>query len=245
VAELVDSKVDLIIAEGTPAVIAARRGTSTIPIFMAVSGDPVQAGLVASLSRPGGNVTGLTSLSLDVVAKRLQLLKEVVPRAARLGVLRNPQSPEKELEWKALQAVAPGLGVALQSLEIRRREDIEPAFEAGVRARVGGLLVLDDSVTLFNEDLIVARAERHRLPAIYGLSRDPRAGALMTYGPSVHEMADMAATYVDKILKGARPADLPIQQPTRFELVVSLKAAHAIGLTVPPAIRLRADRLIE
>jgi putative ABC transport system substrate-binding protein len=139
VVELVDSKVDLIPAEGTPAVIAARRGTSTIPILMAVSGDPVQAGLVASLSRPGGNVTGLTSLSLDVVAKRLQLLTEVVPRVARVGVLWNPLSPEKELEWKALRAVAPKLGVTLQSLEARRRDDIEPAFEAGVRARVGGL----------------------------------------------------------------------------------------------------------
>ncbi len=244
VAELVEGKMDIIIAEGTPAVLAARRGTSTTPIVMAVSGDPVRAGLVATLSRPGGNVTGVTSLSLEVVAKRLQLLREVVPRATRVAVLWNPSNPEKEFEWQELQAVAPRLGVTLQSLEVRGRGDIEPALEAGVRARVGGLLVLDDSVTLFNEDLIVVEAVRNRLPAICGLSVNPSAGALITYGPSVFELTDMAATFVDRILKGAKPADLPVEQPTRFELVVNLKTAKALGLTIPQSVLLRADKVI-
>jgi putative tryptophan/tyrosine transport system substrate-binding protein len=246
VAELVASKVDLIVAEGTPAVLAARRGSSTIPVIMAIGGDPVRAGLVASLSRPGGNVTGLTSMSREVVAKRLQLLKEVAPGTKRVGVLWNPLSPEKELEWEALQAVAPKLGVTLESLEIRGEGDIGTALEAAVRARAGGLLVLDDSLTLTYEELIVAAVNSKRLPAVYGFSRDPRMGALIVYGPSVFDLADMAATYVDKILRGAaKPADLPVQQPTRIELVVNLKAAQAIGLTVPPAIRFGADRVIE
>jgi len=246
-AELVGARVDIIVADGTAAALAAKAATRTVPIVMAISGDPVQAGLVASLARPDGNVTGVTSLSLELVAKRLQLIKEVVPKASRVGVLWNPASPEKELEWKELRSAASRLGVTLQSLELRRPGDLAPRLDSAVNDRAGALLLLDDSLTLSLAVDITTEVDKRRLPAIYGWDRymTVEKKGLMVYGPSVWELANTAAKYVDRILKGAKPGDLPVEQPTKFELVINVRAAKALGLTIPPPLLLRADRVIE
>jgi putative ABC transport system substrate-binding protein len=246
-AELVGARVDIIVAEGTAAALAAKAATRTVPIVIAISGDPVQAGLVANLARPGGNVTGVTSLSLELVAKRLQLIKEVVPKASRVAILWNPASPEKELEWKELRSAASRLGVTLQSLELRRPGDLAPRLDSAVSERAGALLLLDDSLTLSLAVDITTEVDKRRLPAIYGWDRymTVEKKALMVYGPSAWDLASTAAKYVDRILKGAKPADLPVEQPTKFELVINLKAAKALGLTIPPSLLLRADRVIE
>ncbi|HET8577234.1 MAG TPA: ABC transporter substrate-binding protein [Methylomirabilota bacterium] len=245
--ELVEARVDIIVAEGQAAALAAKAVTRTVPIVMAISGDPVQAGLVANLARPGGNVTGVTSLALELAAKRLQLIKDVVPKASRVAVLWNPASPEKELEWKELRAAASKLGVTLQSLELRRPGDLEPRLDSAVSDHAGALLLLDDSLTLSLAADITTAAERRRLPAIYGWDRymtvEPKG--LMAYGPTVLELAKTAARYMDRILNGAKPGDLPVEQPTKFELVINAKAARALGLTIPPSLVLRADRVIR
>ncbi len=246
-AELVGARVDIIVADGTAAALAAKAATRTVPIVMAITGDPVQAGLVANLARPGGNVTGVTSLSLELVAKRFQLIKEVVPKAGRVAILWNPASPEKELEWKELRSAASRLGVTLQSLELRRPGDLAPRLDSAVTERAGALLLLDDSLTLSLAVDITTEVDKRRLPAIYGWDRymTVEKKGLMVYGPSVWDLASTAATYVDRILKGAKPADLPVEQPTKFELVINVKAAKALGLTIPPSLLLRADRVIE
>jgi putative ABC transport system substrate-binding protein len=247
VTELVAERVDLIVAEGIAAALAAKAATRSIPIIIAIGGDPVRLGLVQSLAQPGGNVTGITSFSLELVAKRLQLLKEIAPKPSRVGVLWNPASPGKELEWTALRAAASQLGVTLQSLELRRLDDLEPRLDGAVREGAGALVVLDDSLTLSLASDIARAAERRRLPAIYGWDTYVTGvnNGLVAYGPTAWDLAKTVTEYVDKILGGARPRDLPVEQPTRFELVVNLKAAKALGLTVPPAILIRADRLLE
>jgi putative ABC transport system substrate-binding protein len=246
-AELVAARVDIIVAEGNAAASAAKAVTQAVPIVMAISGDPVQTGLVASLARPGGNVTGVTSLSLELVAKRLQLIKDVVPKASRVSVLWNPASPEKELEWKELRTAASRLGVTLQSLELRRPVDLEPRLDSAVNERAGALLLLDDSLTLSLAIEITTAVGKRRLPAIYGWDRymTVEKKGLMAYGPAVGELAKTAASYVDRILRSAKPGDLPVQQPTKFELVINVKAAKELGLTIPTSILLRADRVIE
>jgi putative ABC transport system substrate-binding protein len=246
-AELVDARVDIIVADGTVAALAAKAATQTIPIVMAISGDPIQAGLVATLARPGGNVTGVTSLSLELVAKRLQLIKEVVPKAGRVAVLWNPGNPEKELEWRKLRAASSRLAVRLQSLELRRPEDLDPQLDIAVNQRADALLVLEDSLTLSLASEITTTVERRRLPAIYGWDRyvTVEKKGLMVYGPTVWELTNTAASYADRILQGAKPGDLPVVQPTKFELVINVKAAKALGLTIPRSLLIRADRVIE
>ncbi|HSE04092.1 MAG TPA: ABC transporter substrate-binding protein [Methylomirabilota bacterium] len=245
--DLVNGQVDVIVAEGTSAALAAKAATRLVPIVMAIGGDPVQAGLVANLARPGGNVTGVTSFSLELVAKRLQLIKEIVPSATRVAVLWNPASAEKELEWKALRLAASQLNVTLHSLEVRRANAVEPLLDGAVKQRAAGLLVLDDSLTLSLARDITTAAETRRLPAIYGWDfyvRPPNNG-LVAYGPTAWDLTARVANYVDRILRGAKPGDLPVEQPARFELTVNIEAAKVVGLTLPQSILVRADRLLE
>jgi putative ABC transport system substrate-binding protein len=214
---------------------------------MAISGDPVRVGLVASLARPGGNVTGVTSFSLELVAKRLQLITEIAPKASRVAVLWNPASPGKELEWSALRAAASQLGVTLQSLELRRPGDLEARLDSAVKEGAGALLLLDDSLTLSLATAITRAVEKRQLLAIYGWDLYLRRGnnGLMAYGPTAWDLTKTITKYVDNILRGAKPGDLPVAQPTTFELVINVKAAKALGLTVPPSTLQRADRLLE
>jgi putative ABC transport system substrate-binding protein len=246
-AELVAARVDLIVAEGTAAALAAKAATQTVPIVMVISGDPVEAGLVANLARPGGNVTGVTSLSLELIAKRLQLLTEVVPRTRRVAVLWNPASPEKELEWKELRSAATRLGVTLQSLELHRRSDLGLRLDAAVAERANALMLLEDSLTLSLAENIATEVEKRRLPTIYGWERYITAGkkGLVAYGPSVWELASAATRYVDRILSHTKPGDLPVERPTKFELIINVGAARRLGLTIPPTVLLRADRVLE
>ena len=243
-AELVRLKVDVLVAPTTLAVQAAKKATSTIPIVM-FAADPVGTGLVASLARPGGNVTGLSDLHADMVTKRLQLLKDVVPSASRVAVLLNPANPSHPLQLKDLQAGAPALGVTLLSLEVKGPDDIERAFTTIGKERPGGLLVLGDRMLGTHGRRIAELAVKRRLPAIYTNRRWVEAGGLMSYGTNFPDLYRRAATYVDKILKGAKPADLPVEQPMRFELLINLKTAKALGLTIPPLVLLRADQVIE
>ncbi len=243
-AELVRLKVDVIVVN-TPAALAAKQATRTIPIVMAVSSDPVGDGLVASLARPGGNVTGSSMMAPELGGKRLQLLKEVVPRASRVAVLSNPTLPYTGRVVREIRAAARVLGVRLQSLEIRAPEDIDRAFEAAIRGRASALMVVDDPLMFVHRARILALASKSRLPAIYPW-RDPvDAGGLMSYAANLADSFRRAATYVDKILKGAKPADLPVEQPTRFELVINMKTAKALGLTFPQSILIRADQVIQ
>jgi putative ABC transport system substrate-binding protein len=247
-AELVALGVDVIVTSGTSATRAAQQATRTIPIVMLVEGDPVKAGFVQSLGRPGGNITGRTVLAQEVTAKRLALLRELVPGLARVGVLWNPANPDKVDEWDAAQLVARQLGVEVRSLELRSPEGLAGAFDAAVRERCGGLLVLSDKVMRPHAKTIAALAAKHRIPAMYPdrlfvniFSND----GLVSYGPERLEWVRSLATYVDRILKGAKPANLPVEQPTRFELIVNLKTAKAMGLAVPQSILIQADKVVE
>jgi len=243
--ELVRIKVDVIVAQGTPAAQAARRATGTIPIVMAGSGDPVAAGLVESLARPGGNVTGNSILGPDLGGKRLELLREILPGVSRIAVLLNPNNPMHGIDMRALEAAAKTLGIALQPLEARSVDDFERAFGTAASSRAGAMLVSADAFLTAHRMRLAHLAAGNRLPTIYGLSGFAEAGGLISYGVSPPEMFRRAATYVDKILKGAKPADLPIEQPTKFELVINLKTAKALGLTIPHSVLIRADRIIQ
>ena len=243
VAELVRLNVDVLVAAGAPAAHAAKSATKTIPIVMQ-SGDPVGTGLVASLARPGGNITGLSDFTVGVVTKRLELLKEVVPSVSRVAVLWNPTNPTNPVTLKETQAVAPALGVTLLSLEVKGADDIDRAFTAIRKERPGALIVFGGAVTT-QARRIADLAVKSRLPAIYAVSEDVDAGGLMSYGTNFDDLFRRAAIYVDKILKGAKPADLPVEQPTKFEFVINLKAAKQIGLTIPPNVLVRADRVIK
>ena len=244
-AELISLKVDIIVTQGTPAAQAVKKATSTIPIVMATSGDPVGSGLVASLARPGGNVTGLSLLATDVETKRLELLKEAVSRVSRVAYLSNPDIVPEMITLKNLQSVGPALGVTVEAVEMRGPEDFESAFATAVRDRVHAAMVPSNSSLIPHRQEIVALAAKHRLPVAYGYGDFPVAGGLMSYGVSLPDLFRRAAVYVDKILKGAKPADLPVEQPTKFVFVINLKAAKQIGLTIPPNLLARADRVIR
>jgi putative ABC transport system substrate-binding protein len=245
VAELVQAKVDVIISSATPAIRIAKEQTTTIPIVMAGVTAPVENGFVASLAHPGGNVTGLTHVSPDLTGKRLELLKEVVPVLSRVVVLWNPNQPGQPRAYKEGQVAAQGLKVTLISLEVRNREEIGKALAGSGKERAQAVFDLPDPVTFVNRQLITNFAAKHKLPAMYSFREYVDAGGLMSYGTSFPALLHRAATYVDKIFKGARPADLPVEQPTKFELVINLKAAKQIGLTIPPNVLARADKVIR
>ncbi len=245
-AELVGLKVDVIVTSSGAAAVAAKKATQTIPIVMLASGDAVRQGLVASLARPGGNVTGFTLISPDLSRKRLELLREVLPKLSRVGVLWcGAVGPVAEQEWAETRAAADVLGVQLSSFEAPGRDELTRAFAAAVKQRVHAVLVFDCSRLHPSHAHIAELSLKHRLPAMYPLPRYPQAGGLMSYGANDQDTPRRAATYVDKILKGAKPADLPVEQPSRFELVINLKTAKALRLTIPPAVLARADQVIE
>jgi putative ABC transport system substrate-binding protein len=244
-AELVRLKVDVIVTTGPTVTRAAKEATVTIPIVMTSDNDPVGNGFVASLARPGGNVTGLSSLARELGGKRLELLKEIVPRLSRVAVLGTSTSPGNAQNLKELELAAGALAVKLQYLDVLAPKDIETAFGAVRKGRTEAIHVLDSPVFGPQRTQIVGLAARSRLPAIYHNSPFVEAGGLMSYGVSFTEMDRRAATYVDKILKGAKPADLPVEQPKKFEFIINLKAAKQIGLTIPPNVLARADKVIK
>jgi len=242
---LVRLNVNIIVTWGTPATLAAKQATKTIPIVIAGAGDPVRSGLVSSLAHPGGNVTGLTVLGPGLAAKRLELLKEAVPNMSRVAFLWNPANPDQKSSFNEVQAGARAVGVTLQSLEARSREELEQALAMMKQSRPAALLMTADGVHQRYIGRIVAFTAETRLPAMYQLKEAVDRGGLMSYGASLPDLGRRAASYVDKILKGAKPADLPVEQPTRFELVINLKTAKALGLTIPQTLLLRADHIIE
>jgi putative ABC transport system substrate-binding protein len=254
--DLVKLKVDVIYAVLEQAALAASKATTTIPIVFAVIGDPVRSGLVASLGHPGGNVTGLTAFGSDLGGKRLELLKELIPRLSRIGVLWNPATPAKmpdgpqmnrpaQVGLEKIEEAGRALGVQVQSFAVRRPSDFSDALEAATRERIGALIVEEDSLTYSERSRIIEFAAAHQLPAIYGYRDYVVSGGLISYGAILPELMHRALDYIDKILKGAKPSDLPVEQPTKFELVINLKTAKALGLTVPQSLVLRADELIQ
>jgi putative ABC transport system substrate-binding protein len=245
VEELVSAKVDVIVAVGADAAKAAKDGTSSVPIVAAGSPDPVSAGLVTSLARPGGNVTGITTMAPDLAGKRLQILKEAFPRTARVAVLWNPGNSGAARESQLTQETAPKLGLSVRLVEVRSVQDIPAALSTLARERPHALYVVADPVTSVVRHLIVEAAAKQRVPAIYGWREFVDAGGLMAYGASQPEVFRRAAVYVDKILKGAKAGDLPVEQPTKFDLIVNLKTAQALGLTLPPSILVQADEIIR
>jgi len=246
IAEFVEFKVDVIVTSGILAALAAKKATSVIPVVMAGAGDPVNMGVVASLSRPGGNITGLSALYTDLEGKRLEILRELVPKMSRLAVLTNPDNPFTRLTLKTALGAAESQRLRAQVHEVRAADEFERVFAAIAKARPDALAVLADRPFFFsNRARIVQLAAQHRLPAIYPFPEFVEEGGLVYYGPSFVGMFRGAANYVDKILRGARPGDLPIEQPTKFELTINLKAARALGVRIPQSVLLRADRVIE
>lgn len=233
----------MIVALSTPAALAAKQASASIPIVITYVGDPVAAGLVASLRRPGGNVTGVSALNVEYSVKWLELLREAVPKLAHVAVLTFPPNPNHALIWRELQGAASTLGVTLHPVEAREPGAFEGAFAAMAQQRVDGLIVLPDP--LFTRPAVAELATRRRIPAIYQWREFAEAGGLMAYGPSLVGIAEHTAAYVDKILKGAKPADLPVEQPTKFELVINLRTAKALGLTIGPSLLARMDHGIE
>jgi putative ABC transport system substrate-binding protein len=242
-AELVRLKVDVIVTSGTPAVMASKQATSVIPIVFAAAGDPVAGGLVASLARPGGNATGLSSLVADLAGKRLELLREFVS-LRRLAIMGNVGNPLSVLEMREVHAAAGTLGLEVHTLEIRRAQDIAPAFEA-LKGRADALYVCIDALVNANRIRINTSALGARLPTMHGSRDYVEAGGLMSYGPNYPDLFRRSADYVDKILHGAKPGDIPVEQPTKFDLVVNLTTAQALGLEVPPTLLARADEVME
>ena len=242
--ELARLKVDLILAANTPAARAAQQATTTIPIVVPVIGDPVGDGLVASLARPGGNITGLSGINPELSGKRLDLLKQAVPRLTRVAIVWNPAEPNAAF-LRETQAAGRGLSMQLQVLEVKAAPDLETALQAARRWHASGLIVLTDPVTLYHRKQLADLANKYRLPAIYSERLFVESGGLISYGANDRKMHQRAAIYVDKILKGAKPGDLPIEQPTKFELIINLKTAKALGLTIPPSLLQRADQVIE
>ena len=245
-AELVHLKVDVILTLGVPPTRAAKQVTTTIPIVMAGGSDPVRTGLIASFARPGGNVTGLSDLNVDLITKRLELLKEAVPKTAHIAVLLNPANPTNPLQLKDTQSVAPALGLTLLILEIKKAEEFEPAFTTMRKKRVGALLVFSDPMFGFHQKQIADLAVKSRLPGMHGNRYYVEAGGLMSYGTAnPDDQYRRAAIYVDKILKGANPGELPVERPTKLELVINLKTAKALNLTIPQSLLYRADKVIK
>ena len=243
--DLVALKVDVILASTVPAIRAAQQATTSIPIVMVLSSDPVRFGLVKSLGHPGGNTTGVASLTFDLAPKRLEVFKEAVPTLRQIAVLVNPTNPAVLEGLSLTEAAARTVGVAVRSFEIRQPADFDTAFTAIVRARADALLVIPDPLMGTHTARIVEFATRNRLPAMEARSAFPQSGGLISYGIDYGDHLRRAASYVDKILKGAKPADLPVEQPTKFELVINMKTAKALGLTIPQSVLLRADQLIE
>ena len=241
--ELVRLKVDLIVTRGTPAARAAKNATGTIPVVMATMGDPHP--IVASFAHPGGNITGVTTFSTELTGKRIELLKELVPRLSRVALLHNMGNPAAPPEWEETKTAARSLGLQAELLDVRSQDDLGRAFKLAVRQHVDALLIGADSLTQMHQQTIVDLAARHRLPAAWPAREFVEAGGLMAYALSYPDLYFRFASFVDKIFKGAKPGDLPIEQPTKFELVINLKTAKALGLTVPQSLLLRADAMIQ
>ena len=244
-AELVHLKVDVLVVPTTPAALAAKHATTTIPIVMAAVHDPVGSGLVASLARPGGNLTGLSNMSPELVGKQLEFLKEALPTVSRVAVLWNPTNPSNTLMLRGADVAAQALGVQLHLLEVRGPDAFDSAFAAMTSAHVGALVILGDAMFQTHRRRLAELAVMSHLPAMYGVRADVEAGGLISYGVSIPDQFRRAATYVDKILKGAKPADLPVEQPTKFELVLNRKTAQALGITFPPSLLFQADEVIR
>lgn len=246
IAEFVGLNVDVIVTSGTLAPLAAKKATGTIPVVMAVSGDPVASGIVASLSRPGGNVTGLSTQYTDLEGKRLEILRELVPGLNRLAILANPAQPFTQVTLKVAQAAADAVRVSTQVHEVRTADEFERVFAAIAKSKPDAMAVLADRPFFFsNRAHIVRLAAQHRLPAVHPFPEFVAEGGLVFYGPSFVDLYRRAGTYIDKILKGSKPADLPIEQPTVFELIINLKTARALGIRIPQTLLLRANRVIE
>ena len=244
-ADLVRLKVDIIVAAVTADVSAAKNATKTIPIVMQSAGDPVALGLIASLARPGGNVTGLTNISTEMGGKRLDLLKELVPNLSRVAVLWNPQTKISALNWKDIQLPARQLGIQVHSLQAQSPSDFDKVFKDATQARAGALAVLPDPLFAGNMKRIADLAIKYHLPSIFHLREYVDVGGLAAYGPDRSDLFRRSATYVDKILRGANPADLPVEQPTKFELFLNGRTAKALGLTIPQSLLISADKVIE
>jgi putative ABC transport system substrate-binding protein len=244
-AELVRLKPALLMTSGTPASRALKEATKQIPVVLLGVADPVGVGLVASLARPGGNITGLSLSGVDIAGKRAELLREIVPGLARVGIVWNPANAGAALAAREVGVAARALGLQSELLEVRRPDDFKTAFDVAAKGRVGGMIVLEDPLTVTHRRKITGLASERHLPAIFGLKEFVEVGGLMSYAPSYVDVYRRAAVFVDKILRGARPADLPVEQPTRFELVINRKTARALGLTVPSSLLLRADQIIE
>ncbi len=244
-AELVRLKVDVIVAWGTTTALAARKATRMIPIVTAAGADPVEMGLAASLARPGGNVTGLTTSGRELIGKRIELLKETVPGLSRIALLWNPESRTQPLSVRDAEAAARSLGLQVRPAEVRRPEDLEKVFASLAHERPEALALTQSNMFRAHRRRVVELAARHRLPAMFSDRGYVEAGGLMSYGPDEKVIFRRLATYVDRILKGAKPGDLPIEQPTKFELVINTKTAKALGLTIPPSLALRADEVIQ
>ncbi len=244
-AELIERKLDVLVVHGAAAAQAARKVSSTVPIVCYACSDVLSTGLVSNLARPGGNITGVTTIAPDVTAKRLQLLQQVVPKLTRLGVLWNPDNPVATQELKETEAAARSMGIEVQMAEIRHADDLQAVVSSMTKSRVGALIVMTDAVLYGQRNQIAALAIANQLPTVSWTGEFAKGGGLMSYGPDVLALARRAASYVDKILKGAKPADLPIEQPTKFELLINLKTAKALGLTIPQSLLLRADEVIQ
>lgn len=244
-ADLVRSQVAIIVTGGPQATRAAKESTTAIPIVMAVDYDPVGAGFAASLARPGGNITGMSAVSPELNGKRLELLSATIPRLTRVALLWNSAEPNAVAFLRETRAAAQVLGLELQSLEVRAPRELEAAFQVARKGRATGLTVLTDPVTLYHRNQLTELAAKYSLPAIYSERLFAEAGGLMSYGASDRDLHRQAAIYVDKILKGTKPSDLPIEQPTKYELVLNLKAAKALGLTIPQSVLIRADEVIQ
>jgi len=244
-AELLRLNMDVVVTAGPAVTRPVKEATNTIPIVMAFDSDPVGSGFVASLARPGGNITGLSSLSPELTGKRLELLKETVPKLLRVAVLGNPANTATALNFKEAEVAARAYGLQVQSLEVRGPHDLDSVFSSMIKWRADALLPLGDSIVVFHRERIVNFAAKNRLPSMYGDKAWVEAGGLMSYGPDILDSFRRAATYVDKILKGTKPADLPVEQPTKFEFIINLKAAKQIGLSIPPNVLVRADRVIK
>ncbi|HYB41245.1 MAG TPA: ABC transporter substrate-binding protein [Candidatus Methylomirabilis sp.] len=241
--ELVRSKVDVIVTRGTPAALAAKSATTAIPVIITGVGDPVGQGVVASLARPGANVTGMSAAVTDIYPKRVQLLTELLPKARRIGVLFNMSNPALAPQWTEVEKATRSRGLEAQLLDVRKVEDLEPAFDTAVRQHTDAMVVGIETLTQANQGLVVELAARRRLPAMYASTEF--AGGLISYGVDYPEMYHRAASYAHKILRGAKPADLPVEEPTKFQLVINSRTAHALGLAIPPTLLLKADSVTE
>jgi putative ABC transport system substrate-binding protein len=245
VAELIAAKVDVIVTAGTPAALAVKKATTTVPLVMVAVGDPVGTGLVPSLARPGGNLTGLSSIAPDLEGKRLELLREVVPTLSHVAVFFNLLNPFHVVSMRNAHTAAEAMGLKLQQHDIRKSEDLDDAFATIRKERPDGLLILADRVFLHNRQRMMDFTEEQRLPNVNAYTELVEAGGLMSYGPSYEDMHKRAAIYVNKIIKGAKPADLPIEQPSKFTFVINLKAAKILGVTIPPSLLTLADKVLE